>query len=238
MRMLTLLLLIMGLFKMSLNAETTPEWMIPLREAVYEQKLNAAEIEPLYIAAKAAAAEQYSGTDLDLAISRCEYLMGRAFQDSKQNDAARPRYREGMRLAEKVTETAPNTEAWLLLAQNLSQACSLGPWTYTVANGLNVEKYAKNALTFNRRNAAAQYLIAARWVFAPSPFNNIKKGIEMMEAIIQDGDTGKEDLFDIYSAIGYGYVQQKKYAEARPWLLKSLEIYPTNKYAGGLLEKR
>ena len=238
MRVLTLLSLIAGFFTMSLNAETTPEWMIPLRVAVYEQKLNAGEIEPLYFAAKTAAEEQYSGSDFDLAISRCEYFMGRAFQDNKQTEAARSRYKEGMRLAEKVANTAPNAEAWLLLAQNLSQACSLGPWTYTVANGLNVEKYAKNALTFDRRNAAAQYLIAARWVFAPSPFNNIKKGIEMMEAILQNGDTGKDDLFNVYSAIGYGYVQQKKYGDARPWLQKSLEIYPTNKYAGELLEKK
>jgi tetratricopeptide (TPR) repeat protein len=137
-----------------------------------------------------------------------------------------------------VVAEAPSSQAWLTLAENLSQACSLGPWTYTVANGLNVEKFAKNALSYNRRNAAAQYLIAARWVFAPSPFSNHKKGIEMMQAIFNDGDMEKDDHFNVYSAIGYAYIQQKKYGEARPWLQKALEIYPTNKYIAEQLAKK
>jgi tetratricopeptide (TPR) repeat protein len=39
-------------------------------------------------------------------------------------------------------------------------------------------------------------------------------------------------------AIGYAYIQQKKYADARPWLEKSLEVYPTNKFAAELLGKK
>jgi tetratricopeptide (TPR) repeat protein len=107
-----------------------------------------------------------------------------------------------------------------------------------MANGLNVEKYAKNALALNSRNAAAQYIAAARWVFAPAPLHNHKKGIQMMEAILTESDPEKDDYFNVYSAIAYAHIQQKKYAEARPWLVKSLEIYPTNKFAAELLEKK
>jgi hypothetical protein len=46
-----------------------------------------------------------------------------------------------------------------------------------------------------------------------------------------------DDLFNVYSAIGYVYIQQKKYTEAKPWLLLSLEVYPTNKYVRSLLGK-
>ena len=80
-------------------------------------------------------------------------------------------------------------------------------------------------------------MIAARWVYAPSPFNNYRKGIEMMSAIPSESNMEKDDMFNVYSAIGYAYVQQKKYAQAKPWLLKSLEIYPTNKYVQTLLAK-
>ena len=235
MRVLMMLLLLTAGF--GLWAEAMPEWMVPLRDAIYEQKLKADDIIPLYHTAKTAAQAQRSGTALDLALSRCEYLMGRALQYEERNDEARVHYNEGMRLAEKAVAEAPGSEAWLALAENLSQACSLGPWTYTVANGLNVEKYAKNALSYNKRNAAAQYLIAARWVFAPAPFNNHKKGIDMVQAIFDDGDMEKDDRFNAYSAIGYAYQQQKKYAEARPWLYKALEIYPTNKFIAEQLAK-
>jgi tetratricopeptide (TPR) repeat protein len=59
----------------------------------------------------------------------------------------------------------------------------------------------------------------------------------MMEAIIKEADMQKDDEFNVYSSIGYAYIQQKKYSEAKPWLLKSLEVYPSNKYIQTLLSK-
>ena len=220
-----------------LRAEALPEWMVPLRDAIYEQKLKADEIVPLYRAARNTAQAQRSGTAADLALSRCEYFMGRAFQYEERNDEARVHYNEGMRLAEKALAAEPSAEGWLMRAENLSQACALGPLSFTMSNGLNVEKFAKNALAINSRNAAAQYIVAARWVFAPAPLHNHKRGIERMQAILVNGDMERDDLFNIYLAIGYAYIQQKKYDEARPWLLKSLEIYPTNKFAAEQLAK-
>ncbi|MDR0290915.1 MAG: tetratricopeptide repeat protein [Treponema sp.] len=236
MRVLVLLFLLAA--GLGLWAENLPAWLIPLREAVYEQTLTADEVRPLYLAAKAAAAQNYSGPALDMALSRCEYFMGRVLHREERNDEARVHYLEGINFAEKTLAAAPGADAWVMLAENLSQACAVSPWTYMIANGLNIEKFAKNALSFNSRNAAAQYLIAARWVFAPAPLHNHRKGIQMMEAILPEGDMEKDDRFNIYSAIGYAYVQQKRYAEARPWILRSLEIYPTNKYANDLLNKR
>jgi len=219
-------------------AESLPEWIVPLREALYEQKLNADQIKPIYLAALNASKTNAKGAELDLALSRCEYFMGRALQYDKKEDEARPHYREGMRLAEKSLNTTPSAAAWVARSENLSQDCSIGPWSYTAANGLDVEKFAKNALALNSRNAAAQYLIAARWVFAPSPFSNLKKGIDMMTDILKNGDMDKDDMFNVNLAIGYAYLQQKKYADARPWLLKALEVYPSNKYAAELLAKK
>ena len=233
-----MLALLLPAFCAGLWAENLPEWLVPLREAVYEQKLNADQIKTLYLAAKTAANANCSGAALDLALSRCEYFMARALQYYKRNDEAFAHYIEGIKLAEKALEAAPSVDAWVMRAENLSQSCAVGTVGYAMTNGLNVEKFAKNALALNSRNAAAQYLVAARWVFAPAPLHNHKRGIEMMMDILEKGDMEKDDRFNVNSAIGYAYVQQKKFADARPWLLKSLEIYPSNKYAAELLEKK
>jgi tetratricopeptide (TPR) repeat protein len=235
MRGLTLLFL---LTSGCLWAESLPEWLIPLREAVYEQKLKAEDVRPLYQVAKMAAETHYSGAALDTALSRCEYLMGRVFQYEKRNNEASLHYAEGIRLAEKAIAVSPSVAAWVMLSENTSQNCAVRSWTYAMSNGLNVEKFAKNALALDKRNATAQYIIAARYVYAPSPFHNYRRGIQMMEAIITDGDMEKDDQFNVYSAIGYAYIQQKKFAEARLWLLKALEVYPTNKHVAGLLSQR
>jgi len=233
-----MLALFLPAFCVGLRAENLQEWLVPLREAVYEQNLDVDNIKSLYFAAKNAANENCSGAALDLALSRCEYFMARAFQYYKRNNEAFSHYQEGLKFAEKALAASPSAEAWVMRAENLSQSCATGSVGYAMTNGLNVEKFAKNALAINSRNAAAQILIAARWVYAPSPFSNHRKGIEMMSEIFIKGDMEKDDLFNVNSAIGYAYVQQKKYADARPWLQKSLEIYPSNKFIAELLEKK
>jgi tetratricopeptide (TPR) repeat protein len=162
--------------------------------------------------------------------------MGRAFQYEERRDEAAARYGEGINWAEKALDAGGGSESWQMLAENISQSCAVRSTAYAMANGLKVEKYAKNALNLNSRNAAAQYMVAARWIYAPAPFGNYPRGIQMMQEIITGGDMQRDDEFNVYSAIGYACVRQKKYAEARPWLLKSLEIYPSNKYARSLLE--
>ena len=214
-----------------------PDWYLPLREAVYEQNLKADEITPLYGAAKARAENSLSGAEQYLALSRCEYMMGRACQYEEKNELAAKHYDAGMDWAEKSLALNESAEGWQMLAENLSQSCAVRPASYAVANGLKVEKFSKNALAVNKRNAAAQYMIAARWVYAPPPFHNYKKGIEMMQAIISDADMQKDDEFNVYLSIAYANIKQKKYPEAQAWLVKSFNVYPTNKYAKKLLDE-
>jgi tetratricopeptide (TPR) repeat protein len=214
-----------------------PNYFLPLRDAVYAQELSADEIIPLYRDALGKAHESLAGPELYVMLSRCEYMMGRAYQYEERKNEAAARYAEGITWAEKALETRESAEAWQMLAENISQSCAVRPVSYALANGLKVEQYAKKALKLDSYNAAALYMVAARWVFAPSPFNNYKKGIQMMEDIITRGNMEQDDRFNVYSAIGYAYFQQKKYVEARPWFLKSLEVYPTNKYVRSLLEK-
>jgi tetratricopeptide (TPR) repeat protein len=214
-----------------------PDYFLLLRNAVYAQELSADGITPLYRDALGKTRESLAGQELHIMLSRCEYMMGRAYQYEERKDEAAERYAEGIVWAEKALEAGKSAEGWQMLAENISQSCAVRPVSYALTNGLKVERYAKNALKLDSRNAAALYMVAARWIFAPSPFNNYKKGIQMMEDIATRGNMEQDDRFNVYSASGYAYFQQKKYAEARPWFLKSLEVYPTNKYVKGLLEK-
>ena len=217
------------------SAQTLPEWFIPLREAVYEQQLTANEIAPMYREISARARNSLSGAEQYITLSRCEYMMGRALLYEERKNEASDRFGEGMNLAQRALDIQGSAEAWVMLAENLSQACVVRSVGFAMSNGLNVEKYAKNALAIDARNAAAQIMIAARWVYAPSPFHNYRKGLEMMNAIPNASNMQKDDTFNVYVAIGYTHIQQKNNAQARVWLAKALEIYPTNKYVQSLL---
>jgi tetratricopeptide (TPR) repeat protein len=230
-----MVLLILLIFSQtSLSAQTPPEWFIPLREAVYEQQLTANQIAPMYREISARARTELYGAPQLIMLSRCEYMMGRAFLYEERKEEAAARFSDGMDYAQRALDVRESAEAWVMLAENLSQSCVVRSVAFVMANGLNVEKYSKNALAINSRNAAARIMIASRWVYAPSPFHNYRRGIEMMTAILTECDMQKDDMFYVYSAIGYAYVQLRNSAQARTWLTRALEIYPTNRYAQNL----
>jgi tetratricopeptide (TPR) repeat protein len=227
----------LGVLGLTVYADVLPDWFLPLREAIYEQKLTADEVVPLYREAKRRAEESRSGEARYLMLSRCEYMLGRVYLYEKRKDEALARFEEGMSLARLSLDEAASPEGWVMLAENLSQACSIQSVGYVMRNGLHVERYAKNALDLDPGNTAAQILIASRWVYAPAPFNNLKRGIQMMEDILNNFEARlqKDDRFNVCSAIGYAYLQQKKSQEAKTWFQRALMVYPANQYIQGLL---
>ena len=58
--------------------ERLPEWMIPLRDAVYGQSLTADEVMPLHLEASAAAWRHTTGAGRYVALSHAQYFMGRS----------------------------------------------------------------------------------------------------------------------------------------------------------------
>ena len=220
----------------SLQAERSPEWMLPLRDAVYGQSLAADEVRSLYLEASAAAWRNTAGACRYLTLSRAEYLMGRSLFSEGRTAKARAHFRDGMALAETAARMAPGADAWALRAKNLAWFGRTGTRAFAISASVNVERFAKNALEFDSRNAAAQYLAAAHWVFAPRPFANIRRGMEMMKAIPESADMDRGDLFNVAMAIGWAHIRQGRHDEARPWILKALEVFPTNGSAAGLLE--
>ena len=218
-----------------LHAERVPEWMIPLRDAIYEQTLSANQVRALYLGAVQAANQRTSGAARYRELSRAEFFMGRAFLFEEREREARAHFEEGLRLAERAVAMSPTADGWTLRAENLAHLIQVRNWTFALANGLDVERFARNALALDPRKAPAQYMIAGRWVFAPRGFGNIRRGITEMEAILSNGNLDRDDRFNVYSAIGWAHIQQRNFDAARPWLVRALEVYPTNRFAAGLL---
>jgi opacity protein-like surface antigen len=107
-----------------------------------------------------------------------------------------------------------------------------------MVNGLKVEENAKRGLELDSRHAACMYMIASRWAFGPKPFGKPERGVTELSAMLNGkADLEKDDYFNVYSGIAYAYLRLKKKAEAVTWVNKALEIYPTNKFALGLLEE-
>ena len=210
-----------------------PSWLLRLREAVYEQVLGANAVVPLYTAAKTRAEADLSGAEKLNALSLCEYYMGRAYQYYKQDKNALACYELGKTLAEDSLKIKETYDGWLMRSNNLAQICTLRSTAYVMANGLDVGKYAENALKINRRSAAAQHIVGSRWVFAPAPFHDLNKGISIMKGILSGNyEMQKDDLFNVYTALAYAYLRNKDKAEAKIWIDKALTLYPSNKYVG------
>jgi tetratricopeptide (TPR) repeat protein len=222
----------------ALYGEAVPQWFVPLREAVYNQAVPAGQIEPLYREAVKKAEADLSGADLQALLSRCEYMLGKAYQLEERNDEAIACFEKGIALAEQSIAIKPTAAAYELIAAHYGQACLIKSQGWVMANGLKVEQNAKKALALDPRNAASLYMVASRWVFGPGVFGNPKKGITELEAILEGGaNLQKDDLFNVYSAMGYAYIRLKKNQDARPWIQKSLTLYPTNKFALDLLDE-
>ncbi|MDR2445659.1 MAG: hypothetical protein LBD44_06975 [Spirochaetaceae bacterium] len=221
------------------GAKEPPGWFTPLRDAVYGSAGDAAYIARLGGEVEEHAKQELSGTELFNMLSYCEFLIAKAYLTEKNHDQAERHFQRGFDYADSSVKDKPTADGYRMMAENISQLCTLKSTAWVIANGLKVEQYAKKGLKYDKRNAACSFLIAARWVYAPAPFHNINKGINEMKKILSDSyDLQKEDYFNIYYSIAYAYNRNKKADEAKSWLEKALDIYPENSDALNLSQGR
>ncbi|MDR2343219.1 MAG: hypothetical protein LBD86_01655 [Spirochaetaceae bacterium] len=221
------------------GAEEAPDWFIPLRDAVYGRTGGAADIARLGIEVEDRAKRELSGTKLLNTLSYCEYLIAKAYKTEENNEQAERHFQRGFDYADSSVKDTPTSGGYHMMAENISQLCTLRPTSWVLANGLKVERYAKKGLEYDKRNGACAYLIASRWVYAPAPFSNVKKGLSEMKKIISGSyDLRKEDYFNVYYSIAYAYNRNKQADEVNPWLEKALSVYPENKDALDLRDGR
>jgi tetratricopeptide (TPR) repeat protein len=233
-RLLIAVLLLSAAF--SVFAAGLPDWFAPLRDAVYEEELKASAVARLGNEVRVAARENLSGYALDAMLARIELYVGKAYEQEGDKNTALACLERGFELAEKSAKLQPNAEAYEVMAATISRLCMFKSRLWVITHGLDSEKYAKKALSLNPRSAGARYIISARWIYAPSLFADVDRGIKEMNQILDGSyDLQKNDRFDVFSSIGYGYVRQKKTDQADVWIHKALEIYPTSKFALELL---
>ena len=209
-----------------------PLWLEDFRDAVYNQELSIGLAEGYYREAEKQAKETLTGYALYSMLSRCEYLLGRVYQDQGRNTEAVNRFETGMDWAKKSLAIADNAAAYEMLASHIGQLCMIKSKAWVMVNGLKVEENAKKARQLDGRNAGALYLLASRWAFGPGPFGNPERGITELEAMLNgQADLQKDDYFNVYSAMGYACIRLNRNQEALSWVQKSLVLYPSNKFA-------
>lgn len=222
-----------------LPTELKPVSLAVFRDAMYADPLNDESLRVLYEQTKMDILASLSDYDMYVAQSRLDYYMGRSYSYAQNKTEAASFYDRSLESAEKALAIRQGPEALLMQGESLSQNCAVKPTSYALAHGMKIGKIAKQALDADPKNGAALYLLSAQHIYAPSPFNNYRRGIKEMQQILDTSGVRLEndDLFNITSALAYVYIRQEKYDEALPWIQKALEVYPTNFFALSLQEQ-
>jgi tetratricopeptide (TPR) repeat protein len=222
------------------RADTIPEWFIPFSDTVYGQAQDSVQVLRLYTEVKHQAVQSYSGYQLYTLLSHCEYIMGLSFAQENQCDEAAAYYQKGIEWAEKSLAENPSSEGYQMLAVNIALSCRVRPLSFVVANGRNIERYAKKALALDPRNYVAKYLIAVQYIHAPSRFANFRKGLLILEEIDASNngivfDVEKEYRYNLYADMALAYYKLERWDESHLYMEKVYAIYPTNKKAEAAL---
>jgi len=209
-----------------------PSWLEGFRDAVYGQDISIAASEAMFREAEHQAREGLTGAGLYTMLSRCEYFLGRVYQDHGRNSEAASHFETGITWAERSLAEAPSAGAHEILASHIGQLCMIKSTLWVMTNGLKVEENARKAQALDSQNAGAMYLLASRWAFGPGMFGNPKRGITELQAILNgQGELQKDEYFNVYSALGYAHMRLNQNQEALTWVERSLTLYPTNKFA-------
>jgi tetratricopeptide (TPR) repeat protein len=216
----------------------SPSWLESFRDAVFSQNITIPEAERLFQEADQQARENLNGSALYAVLARCEYFLGRVYQDLNRKDEAVSHFEKTIKLAEESlaqndgADASVRSEAYEMIASGYGHICMLKSTAWVIANGPKVEENAKKALRHDSRNARALYMLSSRWVFGPGLFGDPKRGIAEMEEILNGpADKERDSYYNVFTALGYAYMRLNQNQEALSWIQKALALYPTNKYS-------
>jgi tetratricopeptide (TPR) repeat protein len=227
-----------GVFLYAQNSQALPHSFYVFRDAVYMQTSSTVQIVRLYTAAREEIEQTLDGANRYIALSRCAYLAGITFQAEGRKNEAAAYYDEGIAWAEDSLSLMPTSEGYQYLAANIALSCWVRPLSYALTHIGKVDDNAEKALALDPRNYAAQYIIAAKYIQAPWPVGNTKKGASLLREIINQDMSSleKEDMVNIYLAMAVVCQKEKKTDEERIWQGKALALYPSNRFRETLLK--
>jgi tetratricopeptide (TPR) repeat protein len=230
--------LVLLLITSALFAEE-PVWFIKLRDVVFEQYLSSNEVMHIYITAKDKAEAINSETEKLVMLARCENLMGQVYEREGQKSKAAAHYEQGESFAQSALAIQQTTDSYYVMAESIALQCNVKGLGYQMLNGMRFINNANNAISLNKHNTAAKYLLAAMYAFPNPPFRDLNKAKRTLDGILEnDNEHMKKDVrFNVYYAMGVVYQKQKKPDDARYWFNMALTLYPTNKDAQNRLEE-
>jgi tetratricopeptide (TPR) repeat protein len=216
-----------------------PVWFIELRDAVLEQQLLCNEVMHIYSIAKNKAEAIDSETEKLVMLARCENLMGQMYQREGQNAEAITHYERGEKYAQSALEIQPSSDGYYTMAESISLQCDIKGLAYQMSNGMRFINNANKAISLNKHNTAAKYLLAAMYAFPHPPFRNLNKAKKALDDIVENDNEfmTKDVRFNVWYAMGVVYQKQKKTEDARYWLNMALTLYPSNKDVQNCLEE-
>ncbi len=234
--------------------------LLALRDSVYQNRplssitAQAAQARALFLGPEGA---PLSPAIRSLALSRLDYLEGRALNESGDTKAAIARFESALEKA-RAAQTASGDSATqhpppppshapqdssasiLAEAQALSQLCSVKDVLFVIANGPKVLQLAKNILDTEQNGPksgasfGADLILAQSKAFAPSIFGgDPAAGIAMLDAMAVAHGAGldRDELFDFRICRGEALEKLGSKAEAAEAYRAALELYPGNLYA-------
>lgn len=201
------------------------------RDTVYMQNKSLLDIMRMHSTTKQDIEKTLSGANMYLALAKCEYLIGIAYEAENRNDEAFAFFEKGIAYSENAIALNPTSEAYLLLGKGISFLSYLRT-SYGLKNHNKIEENAKKALELDPNNLMAKHMMASFLLLAPWPLGDVKKGISLLEEINRQdySKLEKDDLFNLYLMLQAGYLKQKKNSEAENWRKKGETLYPTNNF--------
>jgi tetratricopeptide (TPR) repeat protein len=214
------------------NTQALPGSFYVFRDAVYMQNTSPVQIVRLHAAAKEEIEKTLGGPDLYIALSRCAYLAGITFQMEGRKSEAAAYYAQGIAHAENSLSLMPTSEGYQYLAMNIALSCWVRSVPYALANAGKIEENVRMAVALNPKNLAAQYIIAIKYIQAPWPAGNMKKGASLLREILNHdlGSLEREDLCNIYLTMAVVCQKEKKKDEEGIWQRRALALYSTNRF--------
>lgn len=210
------------------------------RDNMYNSRgKTAAEFESEYKAVVEEINSTKSGTEKQVLVARCDYVLGRAYRYLGLNDKASKYFEQAIEACKAILKKTEMPEAYVVYADSISQNCSIKPKTYAMTQGPKIKSMAKKALELDPQYGAAMYLYNSQNIFTPPPFCDYEEGMKNLSRLL-DTDEFRMDKSDYYNAItarAYGYLQQDMPDKAKVWYEKALEIYPNNVATLEILEQ-
>jgi len=209
------------------------------RDAVYNQRMDPQEVVSLLDSSRQTIHAISTEQQRLYWLARLEALQGYMELHTTENmESAETHYRNSQDMILQALELGEFSEGYRLLSQTVSNLCLIKGTAFILANGLDVERYARKALELDPHNGKAKILLASSKIYPPRIFGgDPQQGIAIMEQALQAPDLDNADRFDILSGIGFAYQKLKDYRTARLYLKRSLEIFPDNRFANEKLKE-